>query len=266
MEQNNKSFLKWAFVGILVLVFIIVGVVIFLRNHQSNNNNNTETEISTNSTVDKNAVDNTTDDSIANDSTTNNLNTSSDSILDESEQKAAALFKKYEKQAYAKAKTWKDNATLCAASVKISNDLSTQGITYSYIYCTPDDKTFYYNINFNSTGDFLRALIWQTDYIKANLPAISLQYFKISFAKALQIAETNGGQSFRNNNPQSDITLNLYKAKPNNYNYWFVQYQDRETPEKLIKQIDANSGEIVGVNTNSNSTTTGDDSTSNSNL
>ncbi|MDD3773858.1 MAG: hypothetical protein PHW50_01070 [Patescibacteria group bacterium] len=246
MEQNNKSFLKWALIGILVLVLIIVGVIIFLRNRNTNNSVNTTDIINDTTTEDTTIAD---------------VTNSDNSLLNESETTAKATFDQFEKTAYAKAKIWKENVSLRAASVKMSSDLSPQSATYSYIYGIPEDQTYYFNINFNSAGDFLRALIWQTDYIKANLPAINFEFFKVSFFKALQIAETNGGQSFRSEYPSANITLNLYKAAPNNYNYWFVQYEDTLTPEKLIKQIDASTGEVISNTASSN---IDDDSTSNS--
>jgi uncharacterized protein YxeA len=238
-QQNNKSFLKWAMIGVLVLIFLIIGGYIYIRNRNAST-------ATTSSTTDTTATTNTT---------TTDTTASASSILSQTDETASATFNGFETQGYAKAKIWNNAATLCAASVKISSDLSTQGMTYSYVYCAAADQTYYFNINFNSQSQFLRALIWQTDYIKAGLSPVSRTYLKISFFKALQTAETNGGQTFRSSHPQAAITLNLYKGDPSNYNYWFIKYEDPTTPDTLTIQIDANLGTIIqpsGAATNSN--------------
>jgi len=261
MEQNNKSFLKWALIGVLMLIFLILGGYIYLKNRATNTTTDTsqDTTTATNTTTDTTSQD-TTDSSAAN----------SNSILNQTDDEATATFNNYEKQAYTQAKNWNSAASLCAASVKISSDMSTQGITYSYIYCTKSDKTYYFNINFNSEGDYLRALIWQIDYIKAGLGVINRKYLQVSFYKALETAENDGGSTFRSSHNQSNITLNLYRREPNNYNYWTVQYEDRETPDKLEKQIDASTNEIINPSSSSDTTDSTTDTTNtntnNSNL
>lgn len=242
-QQNNKSFLKWALIGVLVLVFLIIGGYIYIRNRNASTPTNTST------TATDNSILNTTN------TPTTNTAVSASSIISSTDETASATFNGFETQGYTKAKVWNNAATLCAASVKISSDLSTQGMTYSYVYCAAADQTYYFNINFNSQSQFLRALIWQTDYIKAGLSPVSRTYLKISFFKALQTAETNGGQTFRSSHPQATITLNLYRGNPSNYNYWFIKYEDPTTPDTLAIQIDANLGTVIqpsGTATNSN--------------
>jgi hypothetical protein len=249
MEQNNKSFLKWALIGILVLAFLIIGVYVYLKNKSTSTTGTTTTTTTTGTTTaDNSALSDTNTGTTSNSSTgASGASTSTSTILNATDADATNLWTQDEKQSYAKAKVWNNAAGLCAASVKIGSDLSTQGMTYSYIYCATSDKTYYFNINYNSSGEFLRALIWKTDYIKTNLTPVSLTYLKISFFEALQTAEnsTNGGAAFRASHPQAGITLNLYQANPSNYNYWFVDYQDSATPDKLIVQINTNSGQVI---------------------
>jgi len=246
-QQGNKSFLKWTLIGILVLVFLVIGAYIYIKNRNSSSNSNQSTTDTTTTTT--TTTDTTTD------------TTSDYSIFNQTDESMTSIFNTDEKQAYNKAKAWNSGATLCAASIKIGSDMSTQGITYSYIYCTSADKNYYFNINYNSDGAFLRALIWQTDYIKSGLSPINRNYLKISFFKALQTAETDGGQAFRSAHPQTSITLNLYRGDPSNYAYWFIEYTDATTPDKLSKQIDANTGDVIRP---ANETSTSSDSTNSS--
>jgi len=227
--RSSSSFLKLAGIGILVLILAVVGVLLLLRNRNS----------STTSTPE--AIETTTESS----SEQSNLNiTSTPTVLDQANT-VSSQFQQFEQQAYEFASKWKKSASLCAASIKMTADLNPNNLTYSYIYCTPEDKSYYFNINFNTQGQFLRALVWQTDYLKPNLLKINRQYLKLNLTEALSLAEQNGGSAFRSSHPEGIITLNLYRADPKNYLYWFVQYEDTTSPDQLIKKIDAFSGKLV---------------------
>ena len=229
--RSGSSFLKVAAVGLLILILLVVGAILLLRKKttsQPATTTPTETETQQNNSEEN---------------TTNNL-TVTTTVLDQATS-LSQKFQDFEQQAYEHARQWKQSASLCAASIKMKADLNPATLTFSYIYCTSEDKTFYYNINFNTQGNFLRALVWQTDYLKPNLLKINRRYLKLSFVDALSLAEQNGGAAFRSGHPEAIVTLNLYRAEPKNYLYWFVRYEDTLSPEQLIKKIDAYSGELV---------------------
>lgn len=225
--RSGSSFLKLAGVGVLVLILGVMGVLLLLRNRTSQT-----TTTSTSSQTES--------------ETTQRQNTISaaPTVLEQTNS-VNSQFQEFEQQAYSFASKWKKSVSLCAASIKITADLNPNNLTYSYIYCTPQEKNFYFNINFNTQGQFLRALVWQTDYLKPNLLQINRKFLKLSLVEALGLAEQNGGAAFRASHPRGLITLNLYRSEPNNYLYWFVQYEDPLSPDQLIKKIDAFSGKLV---------------------
>jgi len=222
--RQNASFLKLAGIVILVLALILVAVLMIFRNKKTT----TSTEETTT------------------DQTTTETNTSTlTTILDQSTE-TQNQFSSFETKAYNKAKEWKSSASLCAVSIKLTGDLNPQSITYSFIFCTSQEKNYYFNINYNTEGQFLRALVWQTDYLQPDLPPIGYESFKkADFPQALELTEQNGGQIFRSTNTQSTITLNLYRSGNKNYLYWFVKYESQDGVDQLNKKIDVYSGQIV---------------------
>ncbi len=226
--RSSSSFLKIAGVGFLILILITIGVLILLRRQQPTTQTPT-----------------TSSPQPTNSSTTNQQTLSVNTTVLDQSTTVNSQFNQFEQQAYEFASKWNKNASLCAASIKMTADLNPNALTYSYIYCAPENKTFYFNINFNTQGQFLRALVWQTDYLKPDLLKINRKYLKLTLTEALGLAEQNGGSSFRASHPQAVITLNLYRAQPKNYLYWFVQYEDTLSPDQLVKKIDAYTGELV---------------------
>ena len=234
--QQNTAFLKLTGLGLLVLILISVGTFLLLRSKQKTS----ETTSGPKESKQEESADQTGQETTQ---TPSSIQVG-ETILNRSSQ-TAQQFSDFEQQAFKQARKWKNNASICAASIKIGADLNPNNLTYSYIYCAPEEKTFYFNINFNTQGQFLRALVWQTDYLKPDLSIIRRKYLKLTLPEALELAEQNGGNSFRTTHPQCLITMNLYHGGRNNYLKWFIQYEDRVTADQLIKIIDAYSGELV---------------------
>lgn len=65
--------------------------------------------------------------------------------------------------------------------------------------------------------------------------------------KAVEIAEENGGKTFRNENPEYIIEASLSEPLvPNTSTIWYIEYRSIvNASNNLLLGIDANTGEVV---------------------
>ncbi|MCX6812574.1 MAG: hypothetical protein NTW79_03055 [Candidatus Berkelbacteria bacterium] len=134
-------------------------------------------------------------------------------------------------------------ATLCAVDVDLPQTLANGSGNSIFGYNLSVDKINNWTISIsNTSGKFLRALVPKTDYL-GTLSAINRSFWKINYVFALQIAEKNGGQDFRNLKTITDVDLTLKNGGPNSWLYWYVTYNAGADVKTV--QIDANTGVVI---------------------
>ena len=120
------------------------------------------------------------------------------------------------------------------------------GSTY-YIYSTPNDKVNNWVIAIsNADNKFVRSRTVKDDYM-GSVTTINRSFLKTNFVAALQIAEKNGGQTFRQANTLAELKLTLKNAAPKNWLYWFVDYISKADQKEF--QIDASSSALIAPST-----------------
>jgi len=140
------------------------------------------------------------------------------------------------------------DAVLVLISSKYINSLSnTFGLsTNYYIYSSVAKPDYYFLVNVprNNLDPMKRFLMpiqdFDLDFSVLEIPA---QYWKTNYAKALQLAEAQGGASFRSAHKTFEVSVIL--ARPaGKYLVWFITYKATDASgAKLQVQVDANSGE-----------------------
>jgi len=141
-----------------------------------------------------------------------------------------------------KAQEWQSNAKLVAVQVEIPSSLKKESVSTRYIFSSPSVNYYYWTIAISADNtSYIRALIPKEDYLSANLGVILSQYWKVNYAEALQIADQNGGSTWRENNNLGQITLVLSRGQPNNYHYWNVEYVGID---KDGQRVDSNSFKV----------------------
>jgi hypothetical protein len=139
-----------------------------------------------------------------------------------------------------------DLATSIDSSNKLlrifSPDISTSGFSniWNYEFVSEDGENIY-TIKYELCGDCISIGIDSTNYNEDGSAFISKNW--INSDLVLEIAEANGGDSFRKENSDLEISVLLYEGVVNNpFPIWEVTYS---SPDKgLILRIKAESGEM----------------------
>jgi hypothetical protein len=150
--------------------------------------------------------------------------------------------------AVSKATQWQSNSVLYSASAKISPSLDWQDTIEVYTFGSTSQPANWWTISISTRSkNYVRAIIPKEDYLGSNLQPVMLQYWKINYIEAFQIAEKNGGKEWREKqtNTNYQITATLAVGEPKNYLYWTVEYQDMMGSDKKTVQINAYNGEVV---------------------
>lgn len=148
--------------------------------------------------------------------------------------------------AAAKAKEANPNLLLAAISVEIPATLGLKSANTRYVFVSDKDVINNWTITFASnTGNFIRAIIPKDDYLD-NPSVMDTKLWKFNYVTALQIAEKDGGKTWRESNELRGITITLKHGDPNNWLTWIVNYQGLNS--SLTRKIDANSGKVVESN------------------
>jgi len=145
-----------------------------------------------------------------------------------------------------KALFWHSDAVFVAASLKM-NTIALNDANETYVFDSPTDPQnhFVFTISQKSKR-FIRAIIPADDYLGAGLLPIDGQYWKLSYAAALQTAEKEGGADFRDKTLDWEIELTLRRDAPNNWLYWIVEYKQKSGEgNSLTVKINSNNGEVV---------------------
>ena len=146
-----------------------------------------------------------------------------------------------------KASSWQPDAALYSASAKITKSLEWEDVVEVYTFGTVRETSNWWTISIAiRSKNYIRAIIPKEDYLGSNLKPIAINYWKISYVEAFQIAEKNGGKEWREKNKDNyQITATLLHAEPKGYLYWMVEYQIIDGTDKKTVQINANDGEVV---------------------
>ncbi|MCL5795818.1 MAG: hypothetical protein M1338_05700 [Patescibacteria group bacterium] len=166
-------------------------------------------------------------------------------LLTASPSAISSLFNSNLTQAEAKAKSWKQDAKLYAVNIKLPKNLGTNQAIETFIFGSDQDKNYWWTdaISENS-GNFVRAIVPKEDYLSEVKTPINNNYWKINYLDALLIAEDNGGKAFREKDPDSQISLNLYNSQPKGWLWWLVEYKNTNG-ESLKVRINANDQSVV---------------------
>ena len=145
--------------------------------------------------------------------------------------------------AASKAKEVSSTYQFAALEVDLPGSLALNSGTDRYIFVSDKDKTNNWTIAMAlDTGNYIRALIPKDDYM-GNPQVMDTNLWKFNYVTALQLAEKNGGKTWRENNSLQSMALILKHTDPNNFLTWSITYQG-ESSSFFIK-IDANSGKVL---------------------
>lgn len=145
----------------------------------------------------------------------------------------------------AMAKKWQSNAQLYLVSVKLPQDLSLNNSTQTYTYGSTSLLNDWWTYSLSeSTGKYVRAIIPKEDYLGDVTKSIDKQYWRTNYVEAFQIAEANGGSTFRSSNPNASIILTLSHSEPKSWLWWLVEYKTG-TGNDLKIRINPNDKNVV---------------------
>jgi len=144
------------------------------------------------------------------------------------------------------------DAVLVLVSSKYINSLSnTFGLsTNYYIYSSVAKPDYYFLVNVprNNLDPMKRFLMPVQDFeLDFSVLEIPTQYWKTNYAKAVALAEAQGGASFRSQHKTFEISVILARPAGKHLS-WFITYKATDASgAKLQIQVDANSGEVTIV-------------------
>lgn len=132
---------------------------------------------------------------------------------------------------------------LSAIEVEIDKDITPESVNTRYVFGAPSDTLNNWMITISQvSSNYIRALVPKTDYL-GNLEPINTSLWKYSYVTALQLAEQNGGLSWREKNTLSNLKLTLRHSGVNDWLLWIAEYTG--TNSNLTVKLDANSGKVV---------------------
>lgn len=148
-------------------------------------------------------------------------------------------------QAEISALAWQKDAQLMLVSVKLPSDLSLNNSTNTFTYGSENVFDYWWTYSLaESSGKTVRALVNKDDYLGNNVKPINKTYWRTNYIEAFQIADNYGGKEFRQNNPNTAISLTLSVSEPKGWLWWLVEYK---TPlgENFSVRINPNDQTIV---------------------
>ncbi|MCK4313104.1 MAG: hypothetical protein KAW88_10260 [Candidatus Cloacimonetes bacterium] len=143
-----------------------------------------------------------------------------------------------------KAEEWKPDAVLVTISVKFPQDLAISAADETFIFGSAEDTVNWWSFSISEkTSRYIRAIIPKEDYLGVDIQPINMDYWKMNYSQAFQLAEANGGQAFRSQNTNASITATLHHTQPRNWLWWEIEY--KFGTNKLVIKVNPNDGQIV---------------------
>ena len=137
-------------------------------------------------------------------------------------------------QGTAAAKAWHTDAVVSYVSVALGTNLTPKKGNEVYVFGSASDldNWFTYSLS-QDTGKSVRAIIPKADYLGDKITPINTTYWSMNYIQALQLAEQNGGATFRTANPNPQITIFLSNRTPRGWLWWTVEYTAASSGQNL---------------------------------
>lgn len=155
----------------------------------------------------------------------------------------ASISKNYQ-TAKSKASLWKPDATLATIQIKLPVDLAANSANETYIFGSAADTSNWWTISIaEQSGNYVRAVIPKEDYLGSSIKPIDTKFWRMNYVKAFQLADKNGGEKFRQDNADTQVTTTLHNTQPKGWLWWEIEY--KSASNKLIIKVNPNDGNIV---------------------
>jgi len=156
-------------------------------------------------------------------------------------------FDEFAKEEYAiarsKAEEVDANNKLSAIIVELPSTLALNSGSDRYVFSSTKDTTNNWVITLDQlTLNYIRATIPKTDYL-GEVIEIDTTLWKYNFVTALQLAESNGGKEWREDNTLESAILTLKHGEPQNFLSWTIEYDGGSST--FTRKFDATSGKLL---------------------
>lgn len=140
---------------------------------------------------------------------------------------------------------WKQNATFSGLFMTFSGTLVQNSTNEIYVFDSTDDPDNHYTVSVaQKSGNMLRAVVPASDY-QGKLKPVNVAFWQSNYVEALQLADLNGGKTFRSDNKLTSVDANLYRTSPNDFLYWVITYHALDPNKVLVIKIDAKTKTIA---------------------
>lgn len=237
--MKKESFLVGGLIVVLLMVLVTVGCTKRALNENTENIDNTTNEVS----------------NVANEIANEVVDNSAGSGITDPD--AAALLATAElADATTRAKAIQKDVVLAAISTKYINSLSDSvGLsTNYYFFLSPTKLDYYFLVNMprNSLEEPKRFMMLQQDFedLGFSLLPVPFEYWKINYAKALQLAEAAGGAKFRVAHKNFEVSQILARTSGGDdvthHLQWHISYKAKDGSGALLQlQVHANTGDVT---------------------
>jgi len=165
--------------------------------------------------------------------------------------------------AQVKAQEWQPDAVLVSFSIKFPQNLAVGQSDETFIFGSANDTKNWWSFSISEeTSRYIRAIIPKEDYLGVDIKPIDKKFWQLNYAQAFQLAELNGGQQFRQTNPNTSITATLHNTQPREWLWWVIEY--KSGVNKYVIKVNPFDSQVVDESGNplSAGTTTQDFNTS----
>lgn len=132
---------------------------------------------------------------------------------------------------------------IAAIEVKVDGSLSPDTILTRYVFNSTNDSSNNWVISFSGKSNkYIRMLTPVKDFM-GTLSPMNTKAWKYNFVTALQLAEKNGGLTWRENKKLQGVKLTLKHTGTKKWLLWVVEYEGEK--DNFTVQLDANSGRVV---------------------
>lgn len=159
--------------------------------------------------------------------------------------------------AKSKAQDWQADSVLVNITIKLPRNLAYKQAAETYVFGSNSNPTNWFSFSISEqSSKYIRAVIPKEDYLGSDIKPINATYWKMNYLKAFQLAETNGGSTFRGANTNTDIVTTLANDEPKGWLWWKIEYKSTDTGKFLIIKVNPNDSTVIDENGNPLSTAT----------